>query len=70
MASVPAPEQPLSESHVPGVHRIGRLIWLAPALLIALSVAWQLCPTWPLIPISREYIDLQVYRLGVQAMWH
>ncbi|NKY87634.1 DUF2029 domain-containing protein [Nocardia veterana] len=54
---------------MPGAHRIGRLVWLVPAFLAALSVFWLLRPSWPLQPIKREFIDLQVYRLGVQAMW-
>lgn len=54
---------------MPGVRRFGRLVWLVPALLVAVSVFWLLHPVWPLQSIKREFIDLQVYRLGVQAMW-
>ncbi|WP_084160930.1 glycosyltransferase 87 family protein [Nocardia sp. BMG51109] len=50
--------------------RLGRSAWLIPALLIAGVVCWQLYPFWPLKSIGREFIDLQVYRLGVQAWWH
>ncbi len=48
----------------------GRPLWLVPPLLIAVAVVWLTHPTWPLTPIKREFIDLQVYRLGVQAWWH
>ncbi|AHH21360.1 putative membrane protein [Nocardia nova SH22a] len=54
---------------MPGVRRFGRLVWLVPAVLVAISVVWLVHPSWPLLPIKREFIDLQVYRLGVQAMW-
>ncbi|MBF6171213.1 glycosyltransferase 87 family protein [Nocardia blacklockiae] len=50
--------------------RFGRRVWLVPAALAAVAVFWLLHPTWPLKPIGREFIDLQVYRLGVQAWWH
>jgi alpha-1,2-mannosyltransferase len=50
--------------------RFTRALWIVPPVLIATSVYWLLHPRWPLTPISRQYIDLQVYRLGVQAMWH
>ncbi|PPJ28832.1 hypothetical protein C5E45_17720 [Nocardia nova] len=69
MVSVSTSARPLSGPRVPGAHRIGRLVWLVPVLLVALSVFWLLRPSWPLQPIKREFIDLQVYRLGVQAMW-
>ncbi|WP_280336811.1 glycosyltransferase 87 family protein [Nocardia wallacei] len=45
-------------------------MWLVPAALIAAAVGWLRLPSWPLEPISGEFIDLQVYRLGVQAWWH
>ncbi len=54
---------------MPGARRFGRLVWLVPALLVVVSVFWLLHPSGPLQPIKREFIDLQVYRLGVQAMW-
>ncbi|MQY28467.1 Polyprenol-phosphate-mannose-dependent alpha-(1-2)-phosphatidylinositol mannoside mannosyltransferase [Nocardia sp. RB56] len=50
--------------------RFPRIVWALPALLAAICVWWLLHPSGPLTPIKREYIDLQVYRLGVQAMWH
>ncbi|MFI5778069.1 glycosyltransferase 87 family protein [Nocardia sp. NPDC051570] len=49
---------------------LGRPLWLIPPLLVAVAVWWLTHPTWPLTPIKREFIDLQVYRLGVQAWWH
>ncbi|RDI52854.1 glycosyltransferase 87 family protein [Nocardia mexicana] len=62
--STPLPPQPTSRRPV------GRAAWLIPALLIAAATAWLLKTTWPLKPIGGEFIDLQVYRLGVQAWWH
>ncbi|MBF6330782.1 glycosyltransferase 87 family protein [Nocardia transvalensis] len=47
-----------------------RLLWLVPPLLLAVAIFWLTHPSWPLTPIKREFIDLQVYRLGVQAWWH
>ncbi len=47
-----------------------RVFWLIPPTLIAVSVVWLMHPTYPLQPISRVYIDLQVYREGVQAAIH
>ncbi|RMI34924.1 glycosyltransferase 87 family protein [Nocardia stercoris] len=47
-----------------------RLLWLIPVALTVVCVFWLRHPSWPLQPIKREFIDLQVYRLGVQAMWH
>ncbi|MCM6777107.1 glycosyltransferase 87 family protein [Nocardia sp. CDC159] len=49
---------------------LGRPLWLVPPLLLAIAVFWLTHPSWPLTPIEREFIDLQVYRLGVQAWWH
>ncbi|MEU6564633.1 glycosyltransferase 87 family protein [Nocardia nova] len=69
MVSVSTSAPPLSGPRVPGVRRFGRLVWLVPAVLVAISVVWLVHPSWPLLPIKREFIDLQVYRLGVQAMW-
>ncbi|MBB5912653.1 alpha-1,2-mannosyltransferase [Nocardia transvalensis] len=65
MVSVTTPVLPTAATH-----RFGRGVWLIPALLIAVVAWWLLHPTWPLKPIGREFIDLQVYRLGVQAWWH
>ncbi len=66
MVSVSTPLPPQSTSR----RRFGRAVWLVPALLIAAATLWQLRSTWPLKPIGGEFIDLQVYRLGVQAWWH
>ncbi|MBF6060639.1 DUF2029 domain-containing protein [Nocardia terpenica] len=65
MVSVSTPVRPQFAAR-----RLGRIAWLVPVVLIAVCGYWLLHPSWPLIPIKREFIDLQVYRLGVQAMWH
>ncbi len=65
MVSVSTPPQPDTATR-----RFGRRVWLVPAALIAAAVGWLRLPSWPLEPISGEFIDLQVYRLGVQAWWH
>jgi alpha-1,2-mannosyltransferase len=65
MVSVSTLARPASVSR-----RFGHALWLVPVLLVVVSVYWLLHPSWPLPPISRQFIDLQVYRLGVQAMWH
>ncbi|WP_280273504.1 glycosyltransferase 87 family protein [Nocardia wallacei] len=65
MVSVSTPLQPDAATR-----RFGRRVWLVPAALIAAAAVWLRLPTWPLEPISGEFIDLQVYRLGVQAWWH
>src|SRR5437899_6456723 len=52
------------------IRPLGRVAWLVPPSLLVVSVLWMIYPTWPLTPISRGFIDLQVYRLGVQAAWH
>lgn len=50
--------------------RFGRIAWLVPAILLLICVLWLVHPTFPLRTITGKFIDLQVYRLGVQAMWH
>lgn len=69
MVSVSTPTRPAPGPQLPGVRRFGRLVWLVPAVLITIAVCWTLWPTWPLQAIKGDFIDLQVYRLGVQAMW-
>lgn len=63
MSSPTAREMPQSQHR-----RFGRAIWLLPVFLIAFSAFAQLRPLWPLEPISRGFIDLQVYRLGFEAL--
>lgn len=48
--------------------RLWRLVWLAPVLLIALAAVCLTQPVWPVEKISGGFIDLQVYRLGVEAL--
>ncbi|WP_084525500.1 glycosyltransferase 87 family protein [Nocardia vaccinii] len=54
----------------PATRRMRRVAWLAPPTLLTVSVLWLVFPSWPMKPISRAFIDLQVYRLGVQAAMH
>ncbi|WP_051406947.1 glycosyltransferase 87 family protein [Nocardia sp. CNY236] len=49
-------------------HRLPRVAWLVPAITVALSAYVLLMPVWPIEKITGSYIDLQVYRLGVEAM--
>ncbi|WP_378730896.1 glycosyltransferase 87 family protein [Nocardia brasiliensis] len=48
--------------------RLGVVVWLAPALSIAFAAFCLLLPVWPLDEITGGFIDLQVYRLGVDAL--
>ncbi|RJO70970.1 DUF2029 domain-containing protein [Nocardia panacis] len=50
------------------IRRFGPL-WPLPLVLIAGSAVYQLLPLWPLERFDGVYIDLQVYRLGVQALF-
>ncbi|MFF0491477.1 glycosyltransferase 87 family protein [Nocardia sp. NPDC004068] len=61
--SAPAPTKSPARS-------LRRPLWLIPPLLVVVAVYWLTHPSYPLTAISREFIDLQVYRLGVQAWWH
>lgn len=45
-------------------------MWLVPALCVALTALCLMLPVWPFKKITGGFIDLQVYRLGVQALWH
>ncbi|MFR9749618.1 glycosyltransferase 87 family protein [Nocardia sp. 004] len=64
MSSVSAnAETPISHNR-----RLGRVVWLAPVLSAAFSAFVLLAPVWPLHRITGGFIDLQVYRLGVDAM--
>ncbi|WP_280442321.1 glycosyltransferase 87 family protein [Nocardia brasiliensis] len=50
--------------------RLGVVVWLAPALAIGFSAFCLLLPVWPFHEITGGFIDLQVYRLGVDALRH
>ncbi|QIS13005.1 glycosyltransferase 87 family protein [Nocardia arthritidis] len=50
--------------------RFGPVVWLIPAVLVVVSAVYQYVPLWPLNSITGDFIDLQVYRLGVEALWH
>ncbi|MFD6161171.1 glycosyltransferase 87 family protein [Nocardia sp. NPDC060256] len=50
--------------------RLGVVGWLAPVLCIAFAAFCLLLPTWPFHKITGGFIDLQVYRLGVDALRH
>ncbi|WP_454197382.1 glycosyltransferase 87 family protein [Nocardia sp. Marseille-Q1738] len=66
MSSVSATaETPMSHNR-----RLGRVLRLAPVLAVAFSAFCLLKPVWPFDEITGGFIDLQVYRLGVDAMRH
>ncbi|MFJ9369799.1 glycosyltransferase 87 family protein [Nocardia sp. NPDC101769] len=50
--------------------RFGRVMWLVPALCVAFTALCLMLPVWPFKQITGGFIDLQVYRLGVQTLWH
>lgn len=50
--------------------RLGVAVWLAPVACIAFAAFCLLLPTWPFHKITGGFIDLQVYRLGVDALRH
>ncbi|MGW4326298.1 glycosyltransferase 87 family protein [Nocardia sp. NPDC004573] len=50
--------------------RLGRVLRAAPVLSLAFSAFCLLTPVWPFHKITGGFIDLQVYRLGVDAMRH
>ncbi|WP_433655298.1 glycosyltransferase 87 family protein [Nocardia sp. CA-128927] len=50
--------------------RLGVVGWLAPVLCIGFAAFCLLLPTWPFHKITGGFIDLQVYRLGVDALRH
>ncbi|WP_297614511.1 glycosyltransferase 87 family protein [Nocardia sp.] len=54
---------------LPG-RRFGRVMWLVPAFCVGLTALCLMVPVWPFKKITGGFIDLQVYRLGVQALWH
>ncbi|MFE1591515.1 glycosyltransferase 87 family protein [Nocardia sp. NPDC058705] len=47
---------------------INRAWWLVPVLLTIVSVVCVRTPIWPFERYSDGFIDLQVYRLGIEAM--
>ncbi|MFC4128495.1 glycosyltransferase 87 family protein [Nocardia rhizosphaerae] len=47
---------------------IRRAWWLVPVLLTVVSVVCVRIPLWPFEQYSGGFIDLQVYRLGIEAM--
>ncbi|WP_181696298.1 glycosyltransferase 87 family protein [Nocardia sp. GTS18] len=47
---------------------INRAWWLVPVLLGVVAVVCMRTPLWPFEPYSGAFIDLQVYRLGIEAM--
>lgn len=48
--------------------RLGRVVWLVPALLVAFTTLCLTLPLWPFKEITGGFIDLQVYRLGVETL--
>ncbi|MBP2189620.1 glycosyltransferase 87 family protein [Nocardia goodfellowii] len=54
--------------------RFGPVVWLVPALLCVVAYFFLTGPIWPVqaptgeVPITGDFIDLQVYRLGVEAL--
>ncbi len=50
--------------------RFGRVVWLVPALLVAFTALCLTQPLWPFKEITGGFIDLQVYRLGVETLRH
>ncbi|RBO83635.1 alpha-1,2-mannosyltransferase [Nocardia puris] len=47
-----------------------RVVWLVPALLVVFTTVCLRTPLWPFKEISGGFIDLQVYRLGVETLRH
>lgn len=45
-------------------------MWLVPALLVVVAAVWLTLPIWPCKQITGGFIDLQVYRLGVETLRH
>ncbi|MEV0336174.1 glycosyltransferase family 87 protein [Nocardia sp. NPDC050717] len=58
-------------THPPQQHSarpIHRAWWLVPVLLTVVSIVCVRIPVWPFEQYSGGFIDLQVYRLGIDAM--
>ncbi|MBF6355031.1 DUF2029 domain-containing protein [Nocardia higoensis] len=54
----------------PSNRRSRRSAWLAPLLLVVFSTVCLTRPLWPFEEITGGFIDLQVYRLGIDALRH
>ncbi|MEV0028400.1 glycosyltransferase 87 family protein [Nocardia sp. NPDC050793] len=65
MSSSAACDVPMSSTR-----RFGRVVWLVPALLVAFTTLCLMQPLWPFKEITGGFIDLQVYRLGVETLRH
>ncbi|WP_228822043.1 MULTISPECIES: glycosyltransferase 87 family protein [Nocardia] len=65
MSSLPREDVPM-----PSNRRVGRSVWLVPALLVVFAWLCMTLPLWPFEEITGGFIDLQVYRLGVEALRH
>ncbi|WP_405177821.1 glycosyltransferase 87 family protein [Nocardia sp. NBC_01377] len=48
--------------------RFGRVMWLLPVLLVIFAYLCLTMPIWPCKEITGGFIDLQVYRLGVETL--
>lgn len=48
--------------------RLGRVLWLLPALSVAFTALCLMLPIWPFKQITGGFIDLQVYRLGIETL--
>ncbi|MFG1796564.1 glycosyltransferase 87 family protein [Nocardia sp. NPDC049149] len=65
MSSVTTADEPETQHR-----RLGVVVWLAPVLSAAFTAFCLLLPVWPYQKITGGFIDLQVYRLGVDALRH
>ncbi|MEV6069226.1 glycosyltransferase 87 family protein [Nocardia sp. NPDC052001] len=50
--------------------RFGRVLWLLPALLSGFTYLCLTRPIWPFSKITGGFIDLQVYRIGIETLRH
>ncbi|WP_084514474.1 glycosyltransferase 87 family protein [Nocardia acidivorans] len=50
--------------------RFGRVMWLVPALLAGFTALCLTRPLWPFTRITGGFIDLQVYRIGIDTLRH
>ncbi|MFE7797928.1 glycosyltransferase 87 family protein [Nocardia sp. NPDC057440] len=63
MSSVTTRDEPRTPNR-----RFGRLVWLVPPLLAGFAALCLMLPLWPFHRITGGFIDLQVYRLGIEAL--
>ncbi|MFQ6396545.1 glycosyltransferase 87 family protein [Nocardia sp. KC 131] len=63
MSSVTTRDEPRTPNR-----RFGRLVWLLPPLLAGFATLCLMVPLWPFQKITGGFIDLQVYRLGIEAL--